>query len=79
MERKQLADTYIPRTELLTEDEAAALNALLPTIRFLDFNDIQIRPIDEAWAKILWGSDAEDVLSDAYFYLSMMVKKRRGQ
>ena len=79
MERQQLADTYVPRVEGFSAAAVDALIKLLPDIRFLDFNEIQIRPVDELWARILWGDAAEHVLDEAYLYLCLMAGKRRGQ
>ena len=78
MERRQLADTFVPQVECLSPDDVDALVNVLSDIRFLDFNDIRIRPVDALWAGILWGAEAENVLDEAYLYLCLMVGKRRG-
>ena len=78
MERRQLADTFIPDSTGISDEAYARLKDALPGIHFLDFNEIAPREIDEIWSEILWKENGAAMLDEALLFLERLVARRRG-
>lgn len=78
LERRQLADTYIPDGRIVGQKDYERLAAALPGIEFLDFNHIELREIDKIWSELLWGGQAPKILDEALFHLERLAAKRMG-
>ena len=76
LELQDVLVTHAPIYEELSQDEIDIIAQELPNITFLDLNNPTIRNIDKIWSKILFGSNADEVLSDAVRLLKFLANRR---
>ena len=75
MERHDLVTTVIPKLTAISPNTKSELLSVRD-INFLDLNNPQVRPVDIAWSKALFGSEYESMINKAKKYLIQMVQLR---
>lgn len=75
-EVKDVKLTHVPRAAAVSAAEYMRIHAAVPGITFLDLNKPVKREIDEIWAEILFGDEAEEKTNDAIRLLRFLANRR---
>jgi Type I restriction-modification system methyltransferase subunit len=76
MEVGDIEATYIPRPDILTDEQKSSIISETKNIEFLPLNNPIIRNIDKLWAGILFAEDADIRLSEAKRLLEFLANTR---
>ncbi len=75
-EVKDVKLSHVPKAAAVSAAQYKKIHATAPTIAFLDLNKPVKRKIDEIWAEILFGDEAEEKTQDAIRLLKFLANRR---
>ena len=78
MEVSDIMQTYIPKTEMVSDDTLRLLKDSYNEIQFVDLQNPEIRDVDRIWARELFGDEANAMMDKANRLLAYLGNKRNG-
>lgn len=71
--------THVPVFSDISPSDVLKIQAEIPNIKFLNLNNPTITKMDEIWAEILFGVNAQKCLADAQRLLRFLANRRNSQ